>query len=190
MSHPWHDIALPAEGDVFPVVIEVPQGNKNKYELDKETGLLRVDRVLHSAVHYPANYGFVPRTYAEDDDPIDVLVLGQDPVVPLAIVETRVIGGFRMRDEHGEDVKLISVHVNDPAVSDYHDIADLPKHVMAEIMRFFEDYKVLEGKTVEVGARLDLAEARRSLDHAIERYSRELAPQRETATARKRDTGG
>lgn len=172
MAHPWHDIALPPDDDleIFPVVIEIPQGNKNKYELDKETGLLKVDRVLHSAVHYPANYGFVPRTYAEDDDPIDVLVLGQEPVVPLAIVQARAIGGFRMRDDHGEDVKIIAVHVNDPSVSDYRDIAELPRHVMAEIMRFFEDYKALEGKTVEVGARIDVAEALRSLRAAILSY--------------------
>jgi len=172
MAHPWHDIPLPLgdDLDVFPVVIEVPQGSKTKYELDKRTGLLRVDRVLYSAVHYPANYGFVPRTYAEDDDPIDVLVLGQDPVVPLAIVEARAIGGFRMRDEHGEDVKIIAVHVNDPAVSEYRDIAELPKHVVTEMMRFFEDYKVLEGKKVEVGAQISVAQAGEALRAAAERY--------------------
>jgi inorganic pyrophosphatase len=177
VAHPWHDVALPPDGDfdVFPVVIEVPRGDKNKYELDKETGLLRVDRVLHSAVHYPANYGFVPRTYAEDDDPIDVLVLGQEPVVPLAIVDARAIGGFRMRDEHGNDVKIIAVHVHDPSVADYRDVDELPRHVMAEIMRFFEDYKVLEGKTVEVGAQIDAAEARRLLRAAAARYLTHIA---------------
>jgi inorganic pyrophosphatase len=175
MVHPWHDIALPPDValDVFPVVIEVPQGDKNKYELDKRTGMLRVDRVLYSAVHYPANYGFVPRTYAEDDDPLDVLVLGQEPVVPLAIVQARAIGGFRMRDEHGDDLKIIAVHVNDPAVSDYTSIDELPRHVMTEILRFFEDYKVLEGKAVEVGARIDAAEARRLLGMAVVRYRAE-----------------
>jgi inorganic pyrophosphatase len=183
MAHPWHDIPLPPDDrlEVFPVVIEVPRGNKNKYELDKATGLLRVDRVLYSAVHYPANYGFVPRTYAEDDDPIDVLVLGQEPVVPLALVQARAIGGFRMRDEHGEDVKLIAVHVNDPAVSDYRSIDELPKHVVAEMMRFFEDYKVLEGKVVEVGARLDVVEARRALRESVERYRAQEARLRATA---------
>jgi inorganic pyrophosphatase len=172
MAHPWHDIVLPPDDnlEVFPVVIEVPQGNKNKYELDKATGLLRVDRVLYSAVHYPANYGFVPRTYAEDGDPLDVLVLGQEPVVPLAILDARAIGGFQMRDEHGEDVKIIAVHVHDPAVSDYRDIDELPRHVTAEIMRFFEDYKVLEGKTVEVGARMGPDAARRILRASVERY--------------------
>ena len=172
MAHPWHDIALPPDDqlDVFPVVIEVPQGNKNKYELDKETGLLRVDRVLYSAVHYPANYGFVPRTYAGDDDPLDVLVLGQEPVVPLAVLDARAIGGFQMRDEHGEDINIIAVHVNDPAVADYNDIDELPRHVTAEIMRFFEDYKVLEGKTVEVGARMGPDAARRILLASVQRY--------------------
>jgi len=176
MAHPWHDIPLPPDDalEVFPVVIEVPHGSKTKYELDKRTGLLRVDRVLYSAVHYPANYGFVPRTYAEDDDPIDVLVLGQDAVVPLAIVQARAIGGFRMRDEHGYDVKIIAVHVNDPAVSDYRDVAELPRHVVIEMMRFFEDYKVLEGKAVEVGARIDLEEARRSLRDAVVRYREQV----------------
>lgn len=172
MAHPWHDIALPPDDhlEVFPVVIEVPRGEKTKYELDKATGLLRVDRILYSAVHYPANYGFVPRTYAEDDDPIDVLVLGQEAVVPLAIVQARAVGGFRMRDEHGEDLKIIAVHVNDPAVADYRSIEELPRHVMTEIMRFFEDYKVLEGKAVEVGAQIDAAEARRALRASVERY--------------------
>ncbi|HXT98558.1 MAG TPA: inorganic diphosphatase [Polyangia bacterium] len=177
MAHPWHDIALPdGDPEVFPVVIEVPRGDKNKYELDKTTGLLRVDRVLYSAVHYPANYGFVPRTYAEDDDPLDVLVLGQEPVVPLAILQARAIGGFRMRDEHGDDVKVVAVHVNDPAVADYRDIAELPRHVMTEIMRFFEDYKKLEGKLVELGERIDAAEARRQLRVGIERYRALVRP--------------
>ena len=176
MAHPWHDIPLPADDalDVFPVVIEVPQGSKTKYELDKRTGLLRVDRVLYSAVHYPANYGFVPRTYAEDDDPIDVLVLGQDPVVPLAIVQARAIGGFRMRDEHGEDLKIIAIHVNDPAFADYHDVSELPKHVVTEMMRFFEDYKVLEGKAVEVGAQISVDEARQALRSSAARYRAEV----------------
>jgi inorganic pyrophosphatase len=176
MAHPWHDIPLPADGalDVFPVVIEVPSGSKTKYELDKRTGLLRVDRELFSAVHYPANYGFVPRTYAQDDDPIDVLVLGQDPVVPLAIVQARAIGGFMMRDEHGVDVKIIAVHVHDPTVSDYHDVAELPKHIVTEIMRFFEDYKVLEGKTVEVGARMSRDDVLQKLRESAARYRAEV----------------
>jgi inorganic pyrophosphatase len=173
MTHPWHDVTpglkLPYE---FMALIEIPRGSSIKYELDKTTGLLRVDRMLYSAVHYPANYGFVPRTYAEDDDPIDVLVLGQDPVVPLAIVDARAIGGFRMRDEHGEDVKIIAVHVNDPAVSDYHEAAQLPRHVLTEIMRFFEDYKVLEHKQVIVEDMLGPEEALTIIREALDLYRR------------------
>lgn len=173
MAHPWHDIPLPPEGalaDGFPVVIEIPMGDKNKYELDKATGLLKVDRVLFSAVHYPANYGFVPRTLEEDGDPADVLVLGQEPIVPLALVTARAIGGFEMRDEHGVDTKVIAVHVNDPAVREYQRLADLPSHILAEIRRFFEDYKVLEGKAVAVGGDLSREQAIDVLRRAAARY--------------------
>ena len=174
MSHPWHDVDLPENVDgSFPVVIEIPQGSKNKYEIDLKTGLLKVDRVLFSAVHYPANYGFVPQTLGEDKDPMDVLVLGQEPIVPLALVDARAIGAFEMRDEHGVDTKLIAVHVNDPAVREYTDLDDLPTHTMLEIRRFFEDYKVLEGKPVAVGADLDAGKAIALLHAAIDRYNRE-----------------
>ena len=173
MAHPWHDVPLPDDAQLaveFPVVIEIPQGSKNKYELDKATGMLRVDRVLFSAVHYPANYGFVPRSLAEDDDPLDVLVLGQEPIVPLAIVAARAIGGFEMRDEHGVDTKIIAVHVNDPAVRDYQAMSDLPSHLLLEMRRFFEDYKVLEKKPVAVGADLSRAQANAIVLACVERY--------------------
>jgi inorganic pyrophosphatase len=176
MAHPWHDVALPPVDDLakgFPVVVEISKGSKNKYELDKETGMLKVDRVLFSAVHYPANYGFVPRTLELDGDPVDVLVLGQEPIVPLALLQARAIGGFEMRDEHGIDAKIIAVHVNDPAVRDYRSLDQLPQHVMLEIRRFFEDYKVLERKPVAVGADLDCLQALQLLRAAAERYTRE-----------------
>ncbi len=120
--HAWHDVYVDDHlvATAFPVVIEVPMGSKNKYELDKETGLLRLDRVLYSAVHYPANYGFIPRTYCEDGDPLDVLVLGQEPVTPLTLMEARAIGVMRMRDEKGLDDKIIAVSVKDPAVQRIH----------------------------------------------------------------------
>lgn len=171
--HPWHDVPLPADdalAEWFPVVIEIPQGSKNKYELDKPTGLLRVDRVLFSAVHYPANYGFVPRTLEADGDPADVLVLGQEPIVPLTLVDARAIGGFEMRDEEGVDTKIIAVHVNDPAVRDYQTLDELPHHLVAEMRRFFEDYKVLEHKPVTVGADLTREQAIEVLRRAARCY--------------------
>ncbi len=171
--HPWHDVPLPADdalAEGFPVVIEIPQGSKNKYELDTPTGLLRVDRVLFSAVHSPANYGFVPRTLECDGDPADVLVLGQDPIVPLTLVDARAIGGFEMRDEEGVDTKIIAVHVNDPAVRDYQTLDELPHHLLAEMRRFFEDYKVLEGKAVAVGADLTRAQANAIVAACVARY--------------------
>jgi len=170
MAHPWHDIALPESGDVFPALIEIPAGSKNKYELDKPTDLLRVDRVLFSAVHYPANYGFIPRTLAEDGDPLDVLVLGQEPVVPLCIVDARAIGGFRMVDEKGIDDKILCVHVNDPAFRDYQNARELPQHLVAEMKRFFEDYKALEGKDSAVGEQLSIEQARVIIAAARKRY--------------------
>src|SRR6201985_3869199 len=141
--HPWHDTyvddSVIATG--FPVIVEIPKGSTNKYELDKETGLLRLDRVLHSAVYYPADYGFIPQTYCGDGDPLDVLVLGQEPVYPLTIVTARAIGVMRMRDEKGLDDKILAVNVVDPSVQEYKDREELPTHVLREIKRFFEDYK-------------------------------------------------
>jgi inorganic pyrophosphatase len=174
MAHPWHDVELPPDEALdssFPTIIEIPKGDKNKYELDKKTGLLKVDRVLFSAVHYPANYGFIPRTLAEDGDALDVLVLGQEAVVPLTIVEARAVGGFRMEDDKGIDDKIVCVHVNDPAFRDYTDAAQLPRHLVLEMKRFFEDYKLLEGKKAEVGAELTRAEAMVVVRDCIRRYN-------------------
>jgi inorganic pyrophosphatase len=179
MAHPWHDIALPEGGEVFPALIEIPAGSKNKYELDKATGLLRVDRVLFSAVHYPANYGFIPRTLAEDDDPLDVLVLGQEPVVPLCIVEARAIGGFRMVDEKGIDDKILCVHVNDPAFRDYRHARELPQHIVAEMRRFFEDYKALEGRPAAVGEQLSIEQAHKIIAAAAARYAEKFTSSRD-----------
>jgi inorganic pyrophosphatase len=151
MSHPWHDIAVeePVE-EHFPAFIEIPKGSKVKYELDKETGLLKVDRILYSAVHYPASYGFIPRTYCDDGDPLDVLVLGQEEVVPMCIMRARAIGMMSMRDEKGIDDKIIAVHLDDPSVSQYSHIREVPQHVLVEMKRFFQDYKSLEDKKVVV----------------------------------------
>jgi inorganic pyrophosphatase len=149
--HPLHDIPLPDRIDIsFPVVIEIPAGSKLKYEIDKRTGLLMLDRVLYSSVHYPANYGFVPQTHAGDGDPLDVLVLMQEPVHPLTIVRARAIGGFQMTDDKGVDDKIVAVAVDDPAVSHYMRASELPPHLLRELQRFFQDYKILEGKISEV----------------------------------------
>lgn len=149
--HPLHDIHLPTHiEEHFPTVVEIPKGSKLKYEIDKKTGLLMLDRVLYSSVHYPANYGFIPQSHADDGDPLDVLVLMQEPVVPLTIVRARAIGGFGMRDDKGIDDKIVCVAVDDPAYSHYLDVAQLPPHVTRELMRFFQDYKVLEHKLSEL----------------------------------------
>jgi len=170
--HVWHDIYVDDQliEKAFPVVIEVPKGSKNKYELDKETGFLRLDRVLYSAVHYPANYGFIPRTYCDDGDPLDVLVLGQEPVHPLAVVEARAIGAMRMRDEKGIDDKILAVNVVDPSVADYMDHTQLPTHTLREIKRFFEDYKQLEQKQVAVEDFMGPEDALRTLRESLDLY--------------------
>src|SRR5215831_15442552 len=170
--HPWHDCYIDDAviATAFPAVIEIPKGSKNKYELDKETGLLRLDRVLHSAVYYPADYGFIPRTFCDDGDPLDVLVLAQEPVYPLTLVEARAIGVMRMRDEKGSDDKILAVSVHDPAYADYTDKDQLPSHILREVQRFFQDYKVLEHKKVVIEDLLGPAAAVGIIREALELY--------------------
>src|SRR5215468_8536765 len=149
--HPVHDISVPENLAAYvPAVIEIPRGSHLKYEVDKPTGLLRLDRVLYSAVFYPANYGFIPRTHAGDGDPLDILVLMQEPVVPLTVVRARVVGCFEMTDDKGVDDKIVAVAIDDPAYAHYQDHSELPPHVMIELRRFFQDYKVLEGKKSQI----------------------------------------
>jgi inorganic pyrophosphatase len=170
--HAWHDVYIDDEliESSFPVVIEVPNGSKNKYELDKATGLLKLDRVLYSSVHYPANYGFIPRTYCDDGDPLDALVLGQEPVHPLTIVVARAIGVMRMRDDKGIDDKIIAVSIHDPAVTQYTDHKQLPEHTLKEVKRFFQDYKILENKQVVIDDFMGPADATRIIVEALDLY--------------------
>ena len=175
--NPWHDVELGERiEDNFRCVIEIPKGSKVKYELDKQTGLLWLDRVLYSAVHYPANYGFLPRTYCDDGDPLDVLVLGQEPVVPLCILRARAIGVLTMSDEKGGDDKVIAVHVDDPEYSYYHEAAELPPHRLKEIQRFFLDYKILENKAVDVEQIRGRAAAEQVIRDAVRLYEDRIAP--------------
>ena len=174
--HPWHDIPLPEPfEDVFPVVIEIPRGSRNKYELDKPTGLLKVDRVLYSAVHYPANYGFIPRTLDDDGDPLDVLVLSQEEVVSGAVVAARVIGVMPMIDQGEVDDKIIAVMLGDPAFETVRTLNDLLPFRMNEIMRFFGDYKALEEKEVRVAAPQGLDDAVKVVERSIAMYDAKFA---------------
>ena len=167
----WHDVSLgPDVPRLFPVIIEVPKGSKVKYELDKTTGLIRVDRILYSSVHYPANYGFIPQTYCDDNDPLDVLVLGQETVVPLAIMFAKPIGVMKMTDQGEADDKIIAVHAHDPEFNHYNSIKELPPHRIAEIRRFFEDYKTLENKKVVVEDFFDFAVAEEIIKQSIDLY--------------------
>jgi len=174
--HPWHDVELPRwVEEPIPAIIEIPTGTKVKYELDKSSGLLMVDRVLFSSVHYPANYGFVPRTYCDDGDPLDILVYCQEPIQPLAIMRAKIIGVMKMRDDKGEDDKLIAVHADDPEYADYADVSEMPTHRMRELKRFFEDYKALENKKVLVSEPQGRRQALEALRDAIRLYDREKA---------------
>jgi inorganic pyrophosphatase len=172
MWHAWHDVTpgerLPAE---FTSVIEIPMGSSVKYELDKETGMLRLDRILYSAVYYPANYGFIPQTYAEDDDPLDVLVLCQVAVAPLTLVSARTIGLMTMIDSGKKDHKVLAVAVNDPEYNGFREADELPTHRLAMLRRFFQDYKTLEGKAVEVDELQPAAAALPVIEEALARYS-------------------
>ncbi len=176
MLHAWHDVSpgkdVPRD---FQAVIEIPLGSNVKYELDKPTGLLKVDRIIHSAVFYPANYGFIPQTYAEDNDPLDVLVLCQEPVQPLALIRARAIGVMTMIDSGASDDKIIAVATNDPEFSDYLEARDLPGHRLLVLRRFFQDYKQLEGKQVQVEEILPAYAALNVIETSLKRYQEHKA---------------
>ena len=169
----WHNVSpgknLP---EFVNAIIEIPKGSKAKYELDKESGLLRLDRILFSSVMYPANYGFIPQTYCDDEDPLDILVLCSADVVPLALIEAKVIGVMHMVDNGEQDDKIIAVAKNDMSVNYIDDLSALPPHTMKEIVRFFQDYKVLEHKNVTIEQLMGKEEAYKVIQDGIDLYNK------------------
>lgn len=169
--HPWHDLSFgdnaPHELNVF---IEIPNGSRNKYELDKETGYIKFDRLLYSSVHYPGDYGFIPRTLADDDDPLDVLVITHEATFPGCLMHVRPIGVFEMSDDKGMDEKVLCVPVADPLRAEYRSIRDVRPHYLKEVEHFFAVYKELEGKKTEILGISDVDRAHEVILECIERY--------------------
>ncbi|MBC5735658.1 inorganic diphosphatase [Lawsonibacter faecis] len=175
MSNIWHDISPKRIApEDFIAVIEIPQGSKKKYELDKETGLIILDRVLHTSTHYPANYGFIPRTYGDDGDPLDVLVLCSESMDPLTLVRVYPIGYISMLDDGKNDEKIIAIPFSDPAYNTYRDISELPAHIFDEMAHFFAVYKALEGKETVAGdvngREAAKAVIRKAMDHYTDTF--------------------
>jgi len=169
--HPWHGVSYGENAPrIVNAIIEIPQGSRCKYEIDKPTGLLKLDRVIYSSFYYPCNYGFIPQTYGDDKDPLDILVITTLPVVPLTLMEAKVIGVMQMIDGGDADDKIIAVAANDPGVNYYNNIEQLPKHFFDELRHFFEEYKKLENKTVVVEEFADKSKALKVVEDAIELY--------------------
>jgi inorganic pyrophosphatase len=172
--NPWHDLPAGSEPpNRLTAVIEIPAGSRNKYELDKATGLLRLDRVLFSAVHYPGDYGFVPRTLHEDNDPLDVLVHVNEATFPGCQIEVRPVGVLKLLDRGEPDDKILAVPVSDPYHAEYHDLPDLPKHYLKEVEHFFQIYKDLEGKRMQILGWEPADVARRIITESIARYEQQ-----------------
>ncbi len=176
VNNPWHDLSYGANApESVTAVIEIPKGSRTKYELDKESGMLILDRVLYSSVYYPANYGFIPRTYCDDKDPLDILVLCSQDIVPMCLVESRPIGVMHMVDGGEDDDKIIAVAKNDMAFSHINDVEDLGPHLMKEVCDFFKEYKRLENKSVEVSAPQGREAALQIIKESIELYNQNFA---------------
>ena len=169
--HPWHGVAY---GDNAPAqvnaLIEIPKGSSCKYEIDKTSGLLKLDRVIYSSFHYPVNYGFIPKTLGDDGDPLDILVLCNESIASLCLVNATVIGNMQMIDNDEKDDKIIAVAANDPSVNHIKNIAELPKHFLDVLKNFFEQYKVLENKKVEIDNFQDKATAYKVIEDSITMY--------------------
>lgn len=167
----WHDIdSSRITAEDFMVVVEIPKGSKAKYELDKQTGILKLDRILHTSTHYPANYGFIPRTYADDLDPLDVLVLCSEQIYPMTLIRCYPIGVITMLDNGRNDEKIIAIPFNDPTYNTYKDISELPSHIFDEMTHFFSVYKSLENKETVVDEVKGKEEAVKIIDATIASY--------------------
>lgn len=173
----WHELPPgPDVPDVVYTIVEIPKGSRNKYEYHKTAGIIKLDRVLYSSLHYPGDYGLIPRTYYEDGDPLDVLVMINEPTFPGCIIEARPIGLFRMTDKGLPDDKVLAVPHTDPIFAEYHDVSDIPKHFLSEVAHFFEVYKDLEGARVEPIGWEDCKAARERIQHAIGLYKKDFQP--------------
>ncbi len=171
MMNIWHDISSDRINiDDFVVVIEISKGSKNKYELDKETGLLKLDRILYTSTHYPANYGFIPKTFADDKDPLDALVLCSEPIAPMTLVRCYPIGAIKMIDNGSNDEKIIAIPFDDPTYNGYKDISELPKHIFEEMAHFFTVYKALEHKDTAVDEIIGSEEVPKIIEDSIKTY--------------------
>ncbi|MGD1848871.1 MAG: inorganic diphosphatase [Salibacteraceae bacterium] len=178
--NPWHSVDVGQNvPDTINGIIEIPKNTRAKYELDKQSGMLRLDRVLYSSLYYPANYGFIPRTFCDDKDPLDIVILSQISIQPMCIVPSKVIGVMRMLDQGEADDKIIAVAAQDMSVSHFDDISELPEHFFREIRNFFEDYKKLENKTVQVETFQGAAKAKAIVEQSILDYQTHIAPQLE-----------
>ncbi|MFP4376886.1 MAG: inorganic diphosphatase [Spirochaetales bacterium] len=185
--NPWHDIdASRVTPESFVAIVEIPKGSKKKYELDKETGLIKLDRILFTSTHYPSNYGFIPKTYADDNDPLDVLVLCSETLDPLTMVECYPIGVVKMVDNQEVDEKIIAIPFRDPVYSGYRDISTLPQHILTEISHFFEVYKALEHSDTSVKMIVDRDKALEIIKGSLKRYDEVFAKKKRPSPAAKR----
>jgi inorganic pyrophosphatase len=167
----WRDLSPGAKApEEVTAVIEIPSGSRNKYELDKNTGMMKLDRVLYSSVHYPGDYGFIPRTLYEDGDPLDVLVLVKEQTFPGCMIDVRPLGLLRMRDRGESDDKVLAAPLHDPYYEEFFDIADIPRHQLKEVEYFFSTYKALEGKNVEIAGWEKSDVAMHAIAESIRRY--------------------
>lgn len=173
IRHPWHEVPVGRNPPAFVNgIIEIPRGSRAKYEIDKETGLIKLDRVIYASMYYPLNYGFIPRTLGEDGDPLDIVVLTQVSVVPLCLIPSKVIGVMQMIDRGEADEKIIAVAEEDPSVSHINDVKDLPVHLVSELRHFFENYKTLENKKVVINEFLAREQAFGVIEESVRHYEK------------------